>query len=76
MGISPYIDRLVAREKRARMSYRDTTLERIMEWHRKRIRELDASNAGLVEGTKMVKQKAARQMHAMTLTYLEKVNNK
>jgi hypothetical protein len=77
MGVSPYIDRLVAREKRQRAAFRDTTLERIIEWHQKRLGELDSAIAGpRCENAKTVKARHARQMHEMTIFYLKKVQEK
>jgi hypothetical protein len=75
MGVSPYIDRLVAREKKQREQFRDIALEKVIEWHRKRVSELDSAIAGVQsENSKMLKYRAARQMHQMTLTYLERMN--
>lgn len=86
MGVSPYIDWLVAREKREALAaskqpgavgFDYLNLERTIEFHVQRAAECTSAIVGMHNkadtNTKVIKFRQHKQMHDMTVIYLKKL---
>lgn len=88
MGVSPYIDLLVAREKRqaekdavrpGHAGFDHLNLNRVIEFHVKRAAECDSAIVGMHNtsdtNVKALKFRQHKQMHEMTVIYLKKLKS-